>query len=148
MSTILDHLTNLDPITLPAEEDFITQGTPGGVLYVLESGAVDIFKDDTRVARSNQPGAVFGEISLLLDTTHTATVRTTEESTFYCIREPALFFKHHPEAAFLLSKLLAHRLDNLTRYLMDVKHQFEGDSHIGMIDDVLNTLISRHPKSL
>jgi hypothetical protein len=43
--------------------------------------------------------------------------------------------------------LVAGRLDALNKYLVDVKGQFEGHEHLGMVDNVLETLMHRHPVS-
>jgi hypothetical protein len=43
--------------------------------------------------------------------------------------------------------LLARRLDALNKYLVDVKQQFEGHDHIGMVDEVLDTLLHRQPRN-
>ncbi len=42
--------------------------------------------------------------------------------------------------------MLARRLDSLNKYLVDVKHQFEGHDHIGMVDKVLEALLHRQPR--
>ena len=46
----------------------------------------------------------------------------------------------------LARRLLARRLDSLNKYLVDVRHQFAGDGHLGMVDDVLDTLMHRQPR--
>ena len=43
-------------------------------------------------------------------------------------------------------ELLARRLDSLNNYLVDVKRQFEGHDHIGMVDEVLESLLHRQPR--
>jgi CRP-like cAMP-binding protein len=40
-------------------------------------------KEDTEIARVAEPGAVFGELSVLLDQPHTADVRALETSQFH-----------------------------------------------------------------
>jgi CRP/FNR family cyclic AMP-dependent transcriptional regulator len=45
-----------------------------------------------------------------------------------------------------ICELLARRLDALNKYLVDVKQQFEGHDHLGMVDQVLETLMHRHPR--
>jgi hypothetical protein len=34
----------------------------------------------------------------------------------------------------------------LNRYLVDVKAQYEGHDHLGMVDEVLETLMHRQPR--
>lgn len=148
MKPILAPFQHLEIHSLPAGEVVMTQGEPHCRLLVLIEGAVEVIKDNVRVARSREPGAVFGELSLLLGGAHTATVRTTQPSSFYVLDDPTEFLHAHPEAALELCRLLARRIDALNRYLVDVKHQFEGqEGHMGMIGDVLDTLMHHQPKA-
>ena len=126
----------------------MAQGDQHGLLLVLIEGAVEVLKDDVRVARSREPGSLFGELSLLLDVPHTATVRTTEPSTFYVLPDPKAHLRENPDAALQLCKVLARRIDALNRYLVDIKHQFQDqDGHLGMIGDVLDALMHHQPKA-
>ncbi|MEO0452656.1 MAG: cyclic nucleotide-binding domain-containing protein [Verrucomicrobiota bacterium] len=148
MSNILDQFKHLDAVQVKSGTEVITEGSDLNQLHVLAYGGVDIYKGETRVASANQPGSVFGEISVLLKTPCTATVKTTQDSTFYIVEQPDAFLQANPVVALHVSRLLAVRLNNLTQYLIDVKNQFEGDDHIGMVEDILNTLINRQPKEL
>ena len=49
-------------------------------------------------------------------------------------------------ASLHVAELLARRIDTLNRYLIDVKNQYEGHDHLGMVDDVLGSLMHRQPK--
>ena len=42
------------------------QGSASGSLLVLIKGEVEILRDNVRVAKASAPGAVFGEMSVLL----------------------------------------------------------------------------------
>ena len=89
----------------------------------------------------NDPGAVFGEISVLLDTVHTATVRTLDALTFYVVDDPLAFLRSAPDVALGVARMLAKRLHAMTTYLVDLKQQFEHhDDHLGMVDEVLDAL--------
>ena len=58
------------------------------------------------------------------------------------------FLKSNPEIAFFVGKLLAERLDAATTYLVDLKRQFEGHgNHLGMVGEVLETLITSRAKT-
>ena len=59
---------------------------------------------------------------------------------------PSVLWLRPPLICFHVCVLLARRLDSLTRYLVDVKQQFEGHDHIGMVDEVLEALLHRQPK--
>lgn len=122
------------------------QGSASGRLLVLLKGEVEILRDDVRVAKASEPGAIFGEMSVLLDSAFTATVRALKPSSFAVIENPPEFLGSSAEASLHVAKLLAQRLDALNKYLVDVKQQYEGHDHIGMVDDVLETLMHRQPR--
>lgn len=124
----------------------IQQGDQTDCLYFLIEGSVEVLKDDVPVAIASQPGVVFGEMAVLLGGPHTATVRAVKPSTFRIVENPRAFLKRSPIMCFHVSELLAKRLDSLNKYLVDVKHQFEGHDHIGMLDEMLATLLHRQPR--
>ncbi len=124
----------------------IAQGAASGRLLVLIHGEVEILRDDVRVARAATPGAVFGEMSVLLECPYTATVRALKPSSFAVIENPREFLGSSPDASFQVARLLANRLDALNKYLVDVKRQYEGHDHLGMVDEVLETLMHRQPR--
>ena len=59
-----------------AGETVFAEGTKTGRLLILKSGAVAIVKGGTEIATVAEPGAVFGELSALLDQPHSADVRS------------------------------------------------------------------------
>lgn len=127
--------------TFAAGEVLLEEGHREGLLLVLVEGGVEILKGDYQIDVVTEPGSVFGEISVLLDAPHMATVKTTVESRFYVAENPLSFLRSHPEVGLAIAQLLAKRLNAMTSYLIDLKHQFEGhDDHFGMIDEVLGTL--------
>jgi CRP-like cAMP-binding protein len=93
-----------------------------------------------------EPGAVFGEIAVLLDTGHSADVRAAEPSALYVIENPREYLREHPDFHLHVSELIARRLGALVKYLADVKQQYEGHDHLGMVDQVLETLVHRQPR--
>jgi CRP-like cAMP-binding protein len=70
-----------------------------------------------------------------------ATVRTTTETRAVRIEHAAAFLQAHPDLAVDIARLLAERLTSVVGYLADLKRQFEGHSHLGMVDEVLETLV-------
>jgi CRP/FNR family transcriptional regulator, cyclic AMP receptor protein len=100
-------------------------------------------KDDVTVAAASQPGVVFGEMAALLGTPHTATVRAVKPCAFYLVENARAFMESTPAVSLHICELLAGRLDSLNKYLVDVKHQFEGHDHLCMVDEVLEALASR-----
>lgn len=144
MSSILELFRDREKCRFEPGQIVIQQGGQTGRLYFLMEGEVEVLKDDVVVAATSQPGAVFGEMAMLLGSQHTATVRARKPCTFYIIEHPLEFLASSPSACLHVCALLARRLDTLNRYLVDVKHQYEGHDHLGMVDEVLQALLHRH----
>lgn len=139
--TLLSAARLLPEVRLEDGDVLIEQGEPGGRLFVLESGTVLVERDAIAVARIDTPGAVFGEMSMLLGAPSTATVRCQGPCALRVADDPEHFFAAHPQAALELARVCAGRVDALTRYLVDVKQQYsELDGHLGMLDTVLAAL--------
>jgi CRP/FNR family transcriptional regulator, cyclic AMP receptor protein len=147
MGSILDNCAGALREEFPPGTVLLSEGETSGRLYVLAKGAVEVLRGDTQVALVDEPGAVFGEMSVLLDRPHTATVRTATPVTLFVFDDAERFLKSNPEIAFLLGRLLAERLNAATTYLVDLKRQFEGHGdHLGMVGEVLETLIHQQPE--
>src|SRR5215470_9107558 len=73
----------LDEVKIPAGQHLWEYGDPGGTMYIIRSGSVELFtRDDTGeriVLESVGPGEVFGEISLLDGGSRTASALVTED---------------------------------------------------------------------
>jgi len=54
-------------VTYQVGETVIADGSKSARLLILKKGAVTIVKEDTEIATVTEPGAVFGELSILLD---------------------------------------------------------------------------------
>lgn len=124
----------------------LAQGARTGLLFILVEGAVEVIKDGATVATASEPGAIFGDLSALLDGPHTATVCAVRPSKFHVVSNPHELLQQNPAVCLHLCVLLARRLDSLNKYLVDVKQQFAGNGHLGMVDDVLDTLMHRQPR--
>ena len=146
MGGILDTLHDQLVKQLASGETVIEEGSQTGVLYVLIEGAVEVIKDGVMVAKSAEPGAIFGDLAALLGVPHTAAVRTVSPSRFHVVTDARAFLKDHPPLCLHLCELLARRLDSVNKYLVDVKKQFVGHDHLGMVDEMLETLMHRQPK--
>ncbi len=146
-SAIMEILQGREVCRVDSGQDVIQQGGNTDRLYFLIEGEVEVLKDDVPVAVASQPGVVFGEMAALLGGPHTATVRAVKPCAFYIVEKPREFLKESPAMCLHVCELLARRLDSLNKYLVDVKNQFEGHDHIGMVDQVLETLLHRQPRA-
>jgi CRP-like cAMP-binding protein len=142
MPTILEICRgNLPERRVAADEVIIAEGTRAGAIFILAEGEVTVSKSGIEINSFSDPGSVFGEISVLLDTVHTATVKATTPGLFYVVDDPLPFLRSTPDVALGVARLLAQRLYAMTTYLVDLKRQFadHGD-HLGMVDEVLDAL--------
>jgi CRP/FNR family transcriptional regulator, cyclic AMP receptor protein len=127
-----------------AGEVLLAERQKTGRLYVLASGTVEVLRGDTRVALISDAGAVFGEMSILLNTPHTATVRTVTDCELFAYDDALAFMRSDPEITFEIAALLAQRLNTATTYLADIKQQYAGSgSHLAMVSDVLASLVTQ-----
>lgn len=142
MRTLLSYCEGFPQPSFDPGEVLLTEGGRAGVLYVLIEGEVEVLKGGFRVATISEPGAIFGEMSVLLDIAHTATVKTLVPSRLHVVEHASEFLRLHADIAYHLAKLLAHRLHGVTTYLVDLKRQFKDeDNHLEMVDEVLKTLV-------
>jgi CRP-like cAMP-binding protein len=111
-------------VTYQAGETVIAEGSRTGRLLILAKGVVAIVKEDTEIAQVAEPGAVFGELSVLLDKPHTAEVRALETSQFH-VANAATLFSQDPIAVLYVATVLAHRLDAANHALIQLKSQLK-----------------------
>jgi CRP/FNR family cyclic AMP-dependent transcriptional regulator len=124
----------------------VHEGGRTGHLYILIEGRLEVVKGDTVVASIAEPGAVLGEMSVLLDKPHTATVRAASDSAIYEIADAATFLRAQPAVTLLIARLLAQRLNVANTYLADIKRQYAGHgNHLEMVGDILQSMINLTP---
>ena len=145
MASILELVHSDDVRSFATGEVIVEQGGRTNLLWFLVEGVVEVEKNGIRVATASQPGAVFGELSTLLGGNHTATVRALQPCVFRVVENPRAFLESSPLVCLHICELVARRLDAVNQYLVDVKRQFGGNEHLGIVDEVLETLMHRHP---
>ena len=74
-------------------------------------------------------------------------MRAVEGCRFYVFEDARGFLEANPAVCVHLCELLARRLVSVTAYLAEIKSQFAGHDHIGMIDEVLDRLMHRTPRA-
>jgi CRP/FNR family transcriptional regulator, cyclic AMP receptor protein len=120
----------------------IVEGSHADRMLVLVSGSVVIERDGVTFARIDTPGAVFGEMSVVLEQPATATVTAADDVVFRVVLDPVGFLTERPGAALSVLRMTASRLDGLTRYLVDVKQQFsDAEGHLAHVDLILDRLV-------
>jgi CRP/FNR family transcriptional regulator, cyclic AMP receptor protein len=142
--TIQGMLASLPVMQCPAGAEVLTGGSNTGKLFVLKSGAVEVVKDGVQIAEISAPGAVFGELAVLLDQPHTADVRTLERSEFH-VAEARALLADDSRIGLYVAAILAQRLDSANRALIEVKRALEeghSRSAIGRTVDRVGTLLT------
>lgn len=146
MRELLDYCIGGVRRNVAAGTEVLHEGTRTGHLYVLIEGRLEVIKGETVIAAMVEPGGVAGEMSVLLDTPHTATVRAAQDSVIYEIDDAASFLRQQPEVALIIARMLAQRLNVATTYLADLKQQYGGHgNHLAMVGDILQSMINLPP---
>lgn len=126
-----------------AGEVVVAEGGEGHDIWVLVSGALEVRKGGVAVNTIRNPGALVGEISVLLGVPHGATVVATEGSLLRQALDGDGLLASHPAITRLVAIGLAERLNVVTRYLADLRHQYGDAPGLSMVGEVLAQLAQR-----
>jgi CRP/FNR family transcriptional regulator, cyclic AMP receptor protein len=121
----------------------ISEGGEAGSIWVLISGKVQVRKGDTPVNTIDQPGAIIGEVSVLLGHRHGATIEVMEPTRVRHASDGGALLLGDPEITRLIAVGLAERLNYVTGYLADLKHQYGDAPGLSVVDTVLTRLAHR-----
>ncbi len=121
----------------------VAEGGAAGGIWILVSGSLQVRRGDVLVNTVSQPGALVGEISVLLNTVYGATVEASERSTLRYAADGQAFLASDPAIATFVAVGLAERLNFVTTYLADLKHQYGDAPGLAMVPDVLRQLAQR-----
>lgn len=117
----------------PTGSVLIEQGTQTGKLIVLKSGELEVTRDGRFISSTNSPGAIFGEMSLLLEKPHTATVTALSEVECYVIEDALKVLESHPSWTLQIARLLAQRVNSTTQALMEARPDRDEDAEERLI---------------
>lgn len=125
MFDLEERLKQFPVIELGSGDVLLTQGEKTDTLYFLIEGGVSVVKDGFELTHKSLAGSVYGEMSVILDIAHSATVKCTMDSRFYYIKNPKKYLEGHPEVIWHIVKILSMRLASLNEYLVDIRSQYE-----------------------
>jgi CRP-like cAMP-binding protein len=94
----------------------------------------------------SEPGAVFGELSALLDQPHAADVRALETSQFH-VADAAALLLQDPLVLLYVATVLARRLDAANQALIELKSRVQAGqprSEIGEAIDKVEGVLYRY----
>jgi CRP/FNR family cyclic AMP-dependent transcriptional regulator len=118
--------------TYQAGESVLTAGSRTGRLLILREGVVEVVKEGVQIAKVREPGAVFGELSVLLGQPHTADIRALKASQFH-IADGATLLRIDPIGLLYVATVLAQRLDSANQTLLELKRQIQAGEPRGVI---------------
>ena len=120
MATLLTLTYSQPTKTLAPGEVLIKEGDPGGDLYVLESGALSVERNGVKLATITAQGALVGEMSVLLGTENTATVKAEKPTTVRVVADALAYLERQPLVALRVAMLLSQRLDATSALLVEL----------------------------
>jgi CRP-like cAMP-binding protein len=143
VTDLLELSAHLPEVELAAGDVLIHQGGVSGSIWVLVSGTLEVTKDGEVVNVIRHPGASVGELSVLLGTPSTATVTATAPTRVRHAADGSALLGSDPAIGRLVAAELAARLDFVTTYLVDLKHQYADVPGLAMVADVVSRLADR-----
>jgi CRP/FNR family cyclic AMP-dependent transcriptional regulator len=143
MKDMLILSAHLPEIAFAPGDLIVREGGSAGPIWVLVSGALQVRKGNVLVNTITRPGALVGEISLLLNSGFSATVEAAEPSVMRYAADGHAFLSSDSAVITVVAVALAERLNFVTTYLADLKHQYGDAPGLSMIPDVLRQLAER-----
>lgn len=126
MSSLMELTASQPAHTLAAGEILLAEGDGGGDLFILLSGELAVLRDGVRITTISQPGTIVGEISVLLGTKSTATVRAERESKVRVVRDARKILENDPGLAMRVAAVVAGRLYATSTLVVDLSRQHKG----------------------
>ncbi|MBW2574671.1 MAG: cyclic nucleotide-binding domain-containing protein [Deltaproteobacteria bacterium] len=104
-------------------KEIFLEGDDTQDLFILVSGHIDILKGNKKIVEITEKGSLFGEMSFLLGTKRTATVKASNDVKTIQIPKAEVnsFLHEFPDVARAITKLLAKRLDETNQVLYGLK---------------------------
>jgi CRP-like cAMP-binding protein len=152
MDDMLTLTAHLPVVEYSPGDVIISEGGESTGVWILQSGSLSITKDGKEVNTVTRPGSLVGEMSILLGIPDSATVQAAEPSVMRYAEDGEGLLTSDPRIIHLVAVGLAERLNFVTSYLADLKHQYGDAPGLAMVPDVLRKLAQRqgppaHPGS-
>lgn len=143
MSDLLTLCAHLPTVTYRRGEVVVHEGSPPGSIWVLSTGSLQVLKSSVVVNEVSRPGAVIGEMSVFLGSPAGATVMATSSTTMLHAADGQAFLSANPDVTWLVAAGLAERVNFMSRYLADLRHQYGDAPGLSMVAEVLGELSQR-----
>jgi CRP-like cAMP-binding protein len=139
---LLQLSSHLPEVDIASGHEILRESERTGAIWILVSGELRVLRGTTVVDWIDRPGAVVGEMAVLLDTAATASVEASEPSRLRYAANGAEFLAD-PAVTYLVAVGLAERLNLVTTYLADLQDQYGDAPEMDMVQEVLKRLTDR-----
>jgi len=147
MASVLALTKSLPQRSLAPGEALITEGDAGGELFVLEHGKLTVERDGVTIATIADPGALIGEMSVLLGVDHSASVRADGPATVRVIEDAVNFLERTPLMALHVATLACERLDRTSALVVQLRKESEASgTEQGLLGRIFSSLTAPAPK--
>ena len=107
-------------------EIIVKEGADDNLIYILTKGKVGVFKGEIKVAEFSQKGTVVGEMSTILRSPRTATIKAMEDTYLITIdADIDTLITKYPDISKKILVSLAKRLRNTTDDLWKLAEKVE-----------------------
>ncbi len=146
MTSLLTLTYSAPTRTYAKGEALVDQGERGGDLYVLESGRLSVERDGVVIATIEEPDSVVGEMSVLLGSNYSATVRAERDSKVRVVKDAMRILGKQPELTLRLAQLVSQRLDTTSALLVELSRETAGKtSEQNLLRRIWTALVSSPP---
>ena len=146
MVDLLQLSSHLPEVDIDSGQEILREGERARGIWILVSGELRVRRGTTVVEWIDQPGAVVGEMAVLLDTAATASVEATEPSRLRYAEDGEAFLTD-PSVTHLVAVGLAERLNLVTTYLADLQDQYGDSPETDMVWQILTRLKDRQVRA-
>ncbi len=142
LSDVLTIVADSPVVDLAPGERILSDGERDRSMFVLVDGELQVSRRGRTVVRITEPGAIVGELGLLLDQPASADVTALVPTRVHRIVDGEELLDRSPELMPFLARMLARRLWQVSTYLTDLQEQFADQSAtLGLVPTVLRELI-------
>jgi CRP-like cAMP-binding protein len=143
VADLLALTSSLPVLDVDVGDPVVREGERTGAVFVLERGLLHVTRGGVAIAEISAPGALVGEIAVLVGGDHSATVTAAVPSRLRVAADGAGFLRSSPDVTLHVATEVAQRLQLLIAYLADLQRQYAGAPGLAMVHDVLAKLTDR-----
>lgn len=141
MTELPDFALHLPAETLPDGSFLTLEGGRSGRVYVLEQGELTVLRDGVKLASIDRPGALIGEMAVLLGSPHSASVRAEGPVTVRVLADAAAKFAADPALALHVARVAVGRLNTTSALLVDLQRSARNrPTELALVERLLGAL--------